>query len=428
MLRTLILAYEGFQQHHGSLRASALTFYSLLSLVPLAAMAFGIAKGFGFEQLLEKELLLHFEAQKDVVTQVITFARNMLNNTKGGLIAGIGVAVLFWTVMKVLGNIEDNFNHIWAVTSRSLQRKLSDYLAIMIVGPLLLIMSSSVTVFIAAQVTAISSRIGMRGILDPAVSLGLTLAPYVLIWTLFALLYLIMPNTRVRGGSALLAAIVAGSAYQILQIGYVKFQINVTSYNAIYGSFAALPLFLLWLNASWHIVLVGAEIACAFQSSTDRGRPVSCRSMSMAQTRLHALAICHHVVRRFHLGEPRQTEKQIASELKISEMETRYLTDLLMRGQILSCVKEEDDMREPLLQPAQDTANLTVMKVIEALDQVDANPDMQSDPSKIEPLALCMLELRVLLESAPTNLLLRDIIPLTPDYPRSQSAHPSRKH
>lgn len=204
-------------------------------------MAFGVAKGFGFEQLLEKELLKHFAAQQEVILQIIEFARNMLDNTKGGLIAGIGVAVLFWSVIKVLGKIEDNFNQIWSVSSRSLVRKFTDYLSMMIIGPVLLIMSGSVTVFIASQVSAISSQVGLEDVATPAISLGLSLAPYVLLWLLFTVIYMIMPNTRVHFGSAFLAAVLAGSAYQFLQIGYVKFQIYVTSYNAIYGSFAALP-------------------------------------------------------------------------------------------------------------------------------------------------------------------------------------------
>ncbi|WP_054692847.1 YihY/virulence factor BrkB family protein [Desulfosarcina cetonica] len=214
LLRTLILSVQGFSRHQGTLRASALTFFTLLSLVPVAAMAFGIAKGFGFERRLQQELMESFSAQQEVVQQVITFAQNMLDNTKGGMIAGIGVVVLFWAVIKVLSNIENAFNHIWGVRSRHPIRKLSDYLTIMLICPLLVIMSGSLTVYITSQVSAISGRFHLLQMVGPAIYLGLKLLPFTLIWILFTLVYLIMPNTRVRFDGALLAGVIAGTAYQ----------------------------------------------------------------------------------------------------------------------------------------------------------------------------------------------------------------------
>jgi membrane protein len=214
-VRTLVLTVRGFSRHQGPLRASSLTFFTLLSLVPVAAMAFGIAKGFGFERRLQQELLDKFSAQQEVVEQVIGFAQNMLDNTKGGMIAGIGIVVLFWAVIKVLGNIENAFNHIWGVRSRTFIRKLSDYLTIMLICPVLVIMSGSVTVFITSQVSAISGRFELLQMVGPAIYVGLKLLPYTLIWVLFTLTYMIMPNTRVRFDGALLAGVIAGSAYQV---------------------------------------------------------------------------------------------------------------------------------------------------------------------------------------------------------------------
>ncbi len=410
LLRTLLFAARSFENRQGSLHASALTFYTLLSLVPLAAMAFGIAKGFGLEQLLEEELLRNFAAQQEVVHQVIAFARNMLDNTRGGLIAGIGVGVLFWSVVKVMGRIESNFNQIWGVHSRSMLRKLSDYLSIMIIAPLVLIISGSVTVFIASQVKAISSHVGMPGILDPAVSLGLALAPYLLLWILFTLLYLIMPNTRVHFGGALLAGILAGSAYQFLQVSYIAFQINVASYNAIYGSFAALPLFLIWLQLSWHIVLFGAEVAYFFPHSKVVEREAGNHSRSITQTRLLGLAISHGVVQRFYHGEPGLTEEGIAQDLDIPPHEIREIVDMLVQARILHRVQSEEN-EAPLLQPARDNARITLMDVIDALDNVGADSKFPSDHSKIAALSSCLQSLRTALDRSPSNRLLRDVDP-----------------
>ena len=137
-LRVIIITLRRFDEDKCFLRASSLTFYTLLSIVPVAAMLFGVAKGFGFEKLLRKELFERFpgDAQQEVMTKVIEFAESMLEATKGGLIAGIGLIVLFWSVIKVLSNIEASLNDIWEIKeNRNWGRKFSDYLAVMIIKP-----------------------------------------------------------------------------------------------------------------------------------------------------------------------------------------------------------------------------------------------------------------------------------------------------
>ncbi|MBW1797871.1 MAG: YihY/virulence factor BrkB family protein, partial [Deltaproteobacteria bacterium] len=152
-LRIIILAFRGFAEDKCYLRASALTFYTLLSVVPAAALAFGVAKGFGLQKLLEKELMDKLKGQEEVVNQIINFANSMLDETRGGLIAGIGVVLLFWLIIKLLGNIEESFNDIWGIKqARTYGRKLSDYLSVMLICPVLLILSGSITVFITTQI------------------------------------------------------------------------------------------------------------------------------------------------------------------------------------------------------------------------------------------------------------------------------------
>jgi membrane protein len=406
LARTLVLATKGFDARQGPLHASALTFYSLLSLVPLAAMAFGVAKGFGFEQMLERELLRHFAAQQEVVQQVIGFARNMLDNTKGGLIAGVGVAVLFWSVIKVLGRIEESFNLIWGVAPRPLMRKLSDYLTVMIIGPVLLIMSGSVTVFIASQVSALSSQVGLENVIDPAVSLGLALAPYVLLWVLFALVYLIMPNTRVRLGSAVLGAVLTGSAYQLLQIAYVRFQIGVSSYNAIYGSFAALPLFLVWLQLSWIIVIFGAEIVHAFPRSEHPDATTGSPPRSIVQTRVLALAVGHEIVDRFHRGAPALNESQLADNLDVPLSEVREIVDILADAGLLLRTACDDDEEAPL--PARDSAGITIQDVLDAVDNAHARRFFPDQHPTMEAMASCLRDLGT---AEARQTLLRDVRP-----------------
>jgi membrane protein len=372
LVRTGILSVRGFLRNNGPMRASALTFFTLLSLVPVAAMAFGIAKGFGFERRLQQELLNNFPAQQEAVEKIIEFAQKLLDNTRGDMIAGVGIVVLFWAVIKVLSHIENSFNHIWGVPSRSFVRKLSDYLTIMLICPVLMIMSSSVTVFISHQVSVMSGQFELVELVGPVLYTGLKLLPYVLIWLLFTLVYIIMPNTQVPFSGALLAGIIAGSAYQVIQAVYIFFQLNVSSYNAIYGSFAALPLFLIWLQISWNIVIIGAEVSHAYRNSAFVDQTDGGRQMSIYQTRFLALAICRHVVHIFHMGRPAQTTKQIAKKLSLSPVLVDNLSALLVKGKILVKINSSET-DENALQPAVDIGSLTVNTVITALEDVGAN-------------------------------------------------------
>jgi len=408
LLRTVTLSIQGFFRNLGTLRASALTFFTLLSLVPVAAMAFGIAKGFGFERRLQQELLEQFSAQQEVVLQIIGFAQNMLANTRGGMIAGIGVIVLFWAVIKVLSHIENAFNPIWGVRSRPLVRKLSDYLTIMLICPILVIMSGSVTVFITSQVTAISGRFELLQMVGPVIFVGLKLLPYGLIWILFTLTYMIMPNMRVRFDGALLAGVVAGTAYQIVQAAYIHFQILVSKYNAIYGSFAALPMFLLWLQVSWIIVLIGAEISHAYQIADHADDIDGGREMSIARVRLLALAICRHVVQLFRQAQPAQTPTQIARALSISPALVDNLVDLLVKGNILVRVDNDAAADKPL-QPARDIHGLTVNTVVEALEEVGNNGRPLPHLPAFDALSQTLQELRSDMDRSEANRPIMDI-------------------
>ena len=406
LVRTALLSVNHFNRHGGALRASALTFYSLLSLVPVAAMVFGIAKGFGFEKRLQQELLEKFAAQQEVMTRVIEFAQNMLANTRGGIIAGVGITVLFWSVIKVLGNIENAFNHIWAVRPRNRVRKLTDYLSIMLIGPVLVIMSSSVTVYITSRVSDISGRFALLQMAGPVIYVALKLLPYALIWILFTLVYMIMPNTRVRLDSALLAGILAGTAFQILQAAYIHFQIFVAKYNAIYGSFAALPLFLVWLQTSWLIVLFGGEISHAYQNAERLDLLDSDKRMSIFETKLLALTICRHVVDTFRRGSPPQTTSRIADSLSISPEVVQRLADLLVEAGILVRIDADEDDDKPL-QPARNIDALTVSVVMNALEE--AARKRYDDLPETRPAARALAAFRDELERSPANRRIADL-------------------
>jgi len=256
-LKILLLAIRGYRRDQCTMKASALTFYSVLSVVPVIAVFFGIAKGFGFDKKLQAQLLANFSSQPYALLKVFEFSDSMLQKTNGGVIAGIGVGLLFWSVVKVLGHIEDSFNDIWKVEKpRTIARKCIHYLFITIVCLIIVIMASTLTLTMASQLKFIAGKLS-RWELPPApILVLLKIIPFVLIWVLFAFVLIYMPNTKVRLKSGIVAAVAAGTAYHATQWVYISFQIGVAKANVFYGSFAALPLFLVWIQLNCLIVLM----------------------------------------------------------------------------------------------------------------------------------------------------------------------------
>ena len=408
-LRVILLALRGFDEDKCNLRASALTFYALLSIVPVAAMAFGVAKGFGFEKLLERQLLERLTGQEEIVTNVIAFSRSLLDNTKGGAIAGIGVVILFWTIMKVLGNIEISFNEIWGIkTARSIGRKFSDYLSIMMICPVLLIMSSSLTVFIASQITLITAKIALLGALSPLIFFLLKLLPFCTLWVLFTFIYIFMPNTKVNFKSGILAGIVAGTVYQIVQWGYIAFQVGVAKYNAIYGSFAALPLFLVWLQLSWLVVLFGAEISFAHQNVDTYEFEPDCLRISYSFKRLMALQIAHSITKSFHKGEKPLTPTDISHKLDIPIRLVRQILYELVKSGVASEVKREDD-KTVAYQPAQDIGKLTIESVISSLERDGSDNIPLAENQELKKISESLKTFSNAIQTSSANLSLKDI-------------------
>ncbi|MBE0569218.1 MAG: YihY family inner membrane protein [Deltaproteobacteria bacterium] len=368
-MKILLLAIRGYRRDRCAMKASALTFYSVLAVVPVIAVFFGIAKGFGFDRRLQAQLLEKFSGQADVLLKVFEFSDSMLQKTNGGVVAGIGVALLFWSVVKVLGHIEDSFNDIWRVgKSRTIARKLTDYLSITIVCPIIFIMAGSLTVTMASRLEFIAGKLARWGLPPAPILVLLEIIPFVLVWVLFAFIFIYMPNTKVRMKSGIVAGVVAGTAYEATQWIYISFQVGVAKANAIYGSFAALPLFLVWIQLSWLIVLMGSEISFAVQNVDTHGFPVGSEKVSPHQRKILSLLIARLVIRNFSAGEKPLTPSRIADALGIpSLLVHRIIADFSAAG-FFSAVKTEEG-EEAAYQPARDIGGITVKTVLDALER-----------------------------------------------------------
>jgi len=407
-LRVLSITLKKYLSDLCILRASALTFYSLMSVVPVAAVAFAIAKGFGFQKLFEQRLMEQAAGHEEVVAQVIDFSRKLLLHTQGGVLAGVGIIVLLWSVIQVLNYIEGSFNDIWQVKkARTFSRKFSDYLSIMLIAPILLIMSSSVTVFIESQAEHLTGMLGLA-ILNPGIAFLIGLLPYVIVWLLFAFIYVFIPNIRVDKLSGIIAGVVAGTLFEVLQKVYISFQVVVANYNAVYGSFAALPLFLTWMQASWLIVLFGAEISYAFQHVDLYKVELDLDRISRTLRKQISVVVTHRIVMNFIKKERPQSTFEISNFFGLPfPLIKSILADLCEVGIITEIVTQ--DQADPVYQPAHDISNLTVAAVIEALEDKGTTmlPVKSSEEfTKIEGI---MQENRKILEQSSANVLLWEI-------------------
>ncbi len=364
--RILFVAVKGFNNDKIQLRASALSFYTMLSIVPILAMVFGIAQGFGFDKGLAGFLKERLQGQQEVLNVLLGFVDRYLGNINSGYIAGIGLIVLFWSVMKVLGNIESSFNNIWKIKkSRMIARQFTDYISLLVIAPVFLVIASS---FNVSKLQSISDSIQFLHYLDSLLKMLVTLLSYTLIWFVFTLIYIVVPNTKVRFVPALIAGIIAGTLFQLLQWGYVNFQSLLSGYGAVYGTFAALPLFMMWLEFSWLIVLLGAEISFAYQNATHYEQEAEDIRVSLKHKRVLGLLVAQKIIKNFSEGRPPLTASEISDQLCIPMRIVRdLLYELLNARIIIETIAHE--VREVAYQPALDPARITISYVIDALDR-----------------------------------------------------------
>jgi membrane protein len=364
--KILFIALKGFNKDKIELRASALSFYTMLAIVPILAMVFGIAEGFGLKEKLTVLITQRLQGQEDVMAKLLEFVDKYLGRINSGAIAGIGMVILFWSVMKVFGNIESSFNNIWQVKkSRMLARQFTDYISILIIAPVFLIISSS---FNVSKLESISETLPFLHYLDSILKVLVAVLSYTLIWFVFTMIYIMVPNTKVKFIPALFAGIIAGTLFQLLQWAYVNFQSLLSGYGAVYGTFAALPLFMIWLEWSWLIVLLGAEISFANQNAAHYEQEAEELHVSHKHKQVLILLVMHKIVKNFTEGKDPMDAADIAAELNIPVRIVREIIYELLNARIIieTLTAKEKELG---YHPAIDPAKITISFVIETLEQ-----------------------------------------------------------
>ena len=300
VLKKLLLAIRFFTAKRVMQKAAALTYSTLLAIVPIMAVVFAIARGFGYNKYIEVWFRSAFESQPQAADIIIGFVNSYLVHTQSGVFLGVGLIFMLYTVLMLVSNVEDAFNEIWQVKKpRSIFRTFTDYLAMFFMFPIIIVLTSGISIFMATVANSLPNFL----LLGPFVRLLIDMLPYVLMAGLFIALYIFMPNTRVRPISALVPGILAGIAMQGLQIFYIHSQMFLSSYNAIYGSFAALPLFMLWVQISWTICLFGAELCYTNQNLDYYDYDANTGEISHRYKLLMASLLMSKICQRFAKGQ-----------------------------------------------------------------------------------------------------------------------------
>lgn len=365
----IVVSMDRFVKDACSISASALTFYSTLAFIPVTALVLAIAKGFGAAKALEDWIKEQTFTNPEVVEWMMNIANKALENTQGGIVTGLGIVLLLWSVIRMLGSTELAMNRIWGVKKgRSVTKKFTDYMSILFIAPILIVLICSMNVFMMSNLQEVAMEEGLLSYASAALITLLKFIPYVLVWLLFIFLYMFMPTTPVKFKYAFIAGIIAGTVFQVVQWFYIRFQIGVSSYNAIYGGLAALPLLLVWLQLSWSIVLWGTELCYIM-----RNRHFLYRNAMNADNRWVdnvevALRVLRFISAEYMQNSGGPTLGAICKKLRMSSSKMRMVLEELVEKKILVEVKADDDVS---YYPAHDLHDLSLADVIVNLSYMD---------------------------------------------------------
>lgn len=402
--KLLFYTVQGLSQHGTMVQSAAMTFYTLISIVPIVALVFAVVKGFGLLDGLVENLYGIFPQMPEVVDYVVEFAQKTLARTQSGWVAAISLVTLFWSVIRVFGSVEDAFNNIWEVKStRSIARKYTDYIAVVIIAPLLWIVASSAGTYVN-EIFGIDVLVGWVQVASKAFSLVIT-------WLMFTFIYVLLPNTKVRFGSALISAIIAGTIFLLFQWGYVFLQKWMTSYNAIYGSFAALPLFLIWMQTSWQILLLGGELSFAFQNIQRFDEERESLLASYDCRRKLMVAVMVIVGKAFRDGRGAVPVVEIRERLALP---TRILSNILftlVSAGMLNEIHREDSEYDVSYAPARDISTLRLYDVLEAVDNKGFGRDnIELKGDDLDKSSAVVERLKDVTRSSSENILLLELM------------------
>ena len=365
VVKAVVLAVRFFTTKRVLTQASALTYSTLLAIVPIVAVVFAIARGFGYSKYIEVWFRDLFASQQQVADVIVGFVNSYLVHTKSGIFLGVGLLFMLYTVLMLVSNIEQTFNEIWQVKhKRSIFRTFTDYLAMFFMFPILIVVSSGLSIFLATM----ADRLPDILLVSAAVRKLLAMSPYILMSLLFIGLYVFMPNTHVKVKNAIIPGILSGLAMQWLQFFYINSQIWMTGYNAIYGSFAALPLFMLWVQLSWTICLFGAELTYTSQNLDYYDYDARTADVSHRYRLMLTAMLMSRVCRRFADGQKAPSADELRRETGIPIRIVNDLLYKLIEARLILEVSSDEKGETSRYIPSESLDNLNLGVMIDRLE------------------------------------------------------------
>ncbi len=368
ILKVVNLSVRSFLDRDLQTKSMSLTYSTVLAIVPALALLFAIGRGFGFQSLLEEQLFKSFPAQKQGISFALKFVDSYLQEASQGIFVGIGIIFLLWTLISLLSYIEAAFNGVWDVKhDRSFYQKVTDYIAICLMVPVLMICSSGVSIFMSATIQDNSHL----AFLTPLVNTALEIAPLILAWLAFSLSFFLIPNTKVQFKYAAIAGALCAILFQILQLLFVNGQIYVSKYNAIYGSFSFLPLLLIWLQLSWLILLAGCVLTYSLQNVFAFNFLGNLNKISTNYLRKVTIILTAAIVGRFRKGKKPLTRSQLSFYYDIPLRVVTGICENLNKAGLANYIVLPNDKIG--VAPAVETGTLTVGGLLSKLDHVGSH-------------------------------------------------------
>lgn len=407
-VKVMNISVRGFLSADLQTQACAMTYRTMLAVVPALALIFAIGRGFGLQNLLEKELYSYFPSQQKALEETFVFVDSYLNQASEGIFVGVGILFLLWTLINLLDSVEETFNKIWNITTdRSIWRKLTDYIAILLILPILMICSAGLSLLMSTTLQQILDVDPSGGSIDWLLDLG----SYVFTCLFFAGAYMLIPNTKVSAKNALIVGLFVGIGFQILQWLFVTGQMYVAKYNAIYGSFSFIPLLLIWMQLVWLLTLIGALLCYASENAGRFNYYKDADNISFEYRREVILAVMAIIAKRFMAGKKPISAADLSKDYGMPDSLVTPIVRQLKKVGLINFLQGEDENPQPPIQPAIDVANLTVGDVINRLQRIGSKDFIPGFDERFKSVKQTSLEItRAMVEAVDeTRLITLDI-------------------
>ena len=380
MIRTIVVVARGFTSKNLNDTAKSLAYSLIFAVVPILAMVVAVAKGFGVVDVIERQLNASFLGETGMVPTIMAMVQRYLETAQGGVFIGIGILILLWAIYSFFQSVETAFNRIWNVKKpRSVLRQATTYIAIVVLIPVLIVCSAGITIVINSMVGDVE---------------GIKFLQFVIVWLLFTVMYIAVPNTKVNFKSALIPGILMGTLFQLLQMLSVYLIALLSRTSIVYGAFATIPILMTWLQYTSLLILIGAEMSYAIQNNEEFEYEKDLNTMSRRYKDFIMLYLLSIIVKRFEADETPLSAHELAIRDHLPIRVVNQLLGRMVETGILNEIYTEDNKEEKTYQPALDTHKISVGMVFERIDAQGTEEFLQTPSAQMQAFWKHYLEMK----------------------------------